>query len=218
LSSIRSRLFETVLVGRKIGSKNKYYAVVSGDICYAIATRFNITVDELLKWNPIVNSGCSNLYVGQFLHTSAPALDDPVVTTEAQETTITEEPTAPEVDSYRFVCYYPNWSSLKPASIDPTLCTHIIYAFATIKSNKLSPESESNLDGYKELVSLRDANPKLKILISCKGFSLPITLDLITSKSKQAQFVSSTVQFLEENGLDGLDLDWVSFFLFHLPF
>ena len=45
---------------------------------------------------------------------------------------------------YRVVCYYTNWAWYRkgvgkyvPEDIDPRLCTHIIYAFATLDPNTL---------------------------------------------------------------------------------
>ena len=49
------------------------------------------------------------------------------------------------VQGYEKVCYHTNWSQYRsgsakytPDSIDPKLCTHIIYSFAKIANNKLA--------------------------------------------------------------------------------
>jgi LysM repeat protein len=47
------------------GSSGSTYTVKSGDICTTIAAQNGMTVDQLLKNNPTINSGCSNLVVGQ---------------------------------------------------------------------------------------------------------------------------------------------------------
>ena len=42
----------------------QWYIVKSGDTCYAIETTYGITSTQFLGWNTGVNSGCTNLYVG----------------------------------------------------------------------------------------------------------------------------------------------------------
>ncbi|TFK96989.1 hypothetical protein BDV98DRAFT_585961 [Pterulicium gracile] len=43
------------------------YNVVGGDVCWAIAQRFGISVATLQSWNPAINGGCTNLAIGQTL-------------------------------------------------------------------------------------------------------------------------------------------------------
>ncbi|PNH01062.1 Lysozyme [Tetrabaena socialis] len=43
------------------------YTVKSGDYCYAIAQANGVSVDNILALNPTVNSGCTNLRIGQAL-------------------------------------------------------------------------------------------------------------------------------------------------------
>ncbi|KAM7183358.1 hypothetical protein V8F33_013629 [Rhypophila sp. PSN 637] len=46
---------------------NKWYYVVSGDQCVAIASRFSITPANFFRWNPAVNTACSNLAVSVYV-------------------------------------------------------------------------------------------------------------------------------------------------------
>ena len=48
--------------------------------------------------------------------------------------------------SYKRVCYHTNWAQYRPnpynftaESIDPHLCTHIIYAFGKVSGNTIKP-------------------------------------------------------------------------------
>ena len=69
--------------------------------------------------------------------------------TEAPELTTTT-PILGEVigrsPTYKRVCYFTNWAQYRPdegkftpENIDPSLCTHIIYAFAIIKDKTMKP-------------------------------------------------------------------------------
>lgn len=65
-----------------------------------------------------------------------------------------------------------NWSHKRPGTgkfvpedIDPTLCTHIVYSFATLKNYLLAEESEKDGEMYERLMTLRNKNPDLKVPI-----------------------------------------------------
>jgi len=56
-------------------------------------------------------------------------------------------------DGFRIVCVYANWAQYRPGDgrflpedVDPSLCTHLIYAYAKLDRNKLAP-TEWNDDG-----------------------------------------------------------------------
>lgn len=50
-----------------------------------------------------------------------------------------------------------------PENVDPHLCTHVIYAFATLKDNKLAESDDKDGEMYDKVVALREKNPKLKV-------------------------------------------------------
>lgn len=50
-----------------------------------------------------------------------------------------------------------------PEDIDPTLCTHVIYAFATLKNHLLTEGGDKDGDMYERLIALREKNPDLKV-------------------------------------------------------
>lgn len=50
-----------------------------------------------------------------------------------------------------------------PDNIDANLCTHIIYAFATLKDHKLAENDEKDGEMYDKVVALREKNPNLKV-------------------------------------------------------
>lgn len=68
------------------------------------------------------------------------------------------------------MCYLTNWSHRRPGAgkfvpedIDPTLCTHIVYSFATLKNYLLAEESEKDTEMYERLIALRNKNPDIKV-------------------------------------------------------
>jgi chitinase len=50
-----------------------------------------------------------------------------------------------------------------PEDIDAFLCTHVIYAFATLKNHLLSESSEKDAEMYERLIALREKNPDIKV-------------------------------------------------------
>ena len=62
------------------------------------------------------------------------------------------------VDGKRVMCYYTNWAGYRPgegqfsiSDIDPNLCTHIIYSFASVRGNGLAM-TEGNDPGQSYLI------------------------------------------------------------------
>lgn len=67
-------------------------------------------------------------------------------------------------------CYMTNWSYKRPGAgkftpedINPALCTHIVYAFATIKDHKLAEANSKDPEMYERVIELREKNPDLKV-------------------------------------------------------
>lgn len=67
-------------------------------------------------------------------------------------------------------CYMTSWSQKRPGAgkftpenIDASLCTHVIYAFATLKEHKLATTEEKDADMYERVVALREKNPNLQV-------------------------------------------------------
>ncbi|KAL5018496.1 hypothetical protein ScPMuIL_004218 [Solemya velum] len=119
--------------------------------------------------------------------------------------------------SYIRVCYFTSWSRSRPGNarftpdnVDPFMCTHIIYCFASIVGGKLKLEDGSGL--HTGLVELKQVNPSLKVMLAVGGWnqgSHPF-LQVVNSTRSLDRFVTSTVEFLRhpDNNFDGLDLDW----------
>lgn len=110
-----------------------------------------------------------------------------------------------------------------PKHIDPSVPTHINYAFAKINPSTYAVEAiEFNDDKLlQELQALKKSAPGLKTLISIGGWSFSRGSEVFTgtgvelifpamaaSAANRAAFVSSAVAFAKKYGMNGVDIDW----------
>lgn len=114
-------------------------------------------------------------------------------------------------------CYMTSWSQKRPGAgkftpedINPSLCTHIIYAFATLKEHKLAETSDKDPEMYDRVVALREKNPDLKVLLAIGGWAFGSTpfKELTSNVFRMNQFVYDAIDFLREFQFNGLDVDW----------
>ena len=113
------------------------------------------------------------------------------------------------------VGYYAGWASYQgytPDQIPAEHLTHINYAFARIDPDTLTMELEDPAHDKKNLSALRklrEEHPGLKLLISVGGWSdSQYFSDAVSTASRRERFAESCVAFVEEQRLDGVDLDW----------
>lgn len=133
-------------------------------------------------------------------------------------------------------CYLTSWSAkrpgagkFEPANIDPKLCTHLVYAFATLKDHKLTEANDDDPENYDKLVEIRNNNPDinvrdlpsshlhptfyvvfLQILLAIGGWAFGSTpfKELTSNVFRMNQFVYEAIDFLREYKFNGLDVDW----------
>ncbi|XP_013783368.1 probable chitinase 10 [Limulus polyphemus] len=123
----------------------------------------------------------------------------------------------------KVVCYFSNWAWYRsnegqflPENIDPNLCTHLIYAFATLDSSSLTLgvcDSWADIDNnfYKRVVQLKNKNPQLRVLLALGGWNdsgADKYSRLVSSPKSRRNFIQHVVPFLKKYNFDGLDLDW----------
>ncbi|CAE7146080.1 unnamed protein product, partial [Rhizoctonia solani] len=130
--------------------------------------------------------------------------------------------------------YFVNWGiyarAFYPQNIDTSTLTHILYSFAdidpstgTVKLSDPDADQAKHYDGdswndsgnnvygnFKQLYLLKQKNRSLKVLLSIGGwtYSQQGHFNFITSASARANFISSAITLLEDNGLDGIDIDY----------
>jgi len=116
--------------------------------------------------------------------------------------------TAEAVHSKKIIGYFPEWESADVSAINYTKLTHIIYFH-------IWPNADGSLDTSAVVVEdlnkiIVDANAAgVKVLIAAGGWGVsngfsPMAADDVA----RANFVNNIVQFLNNYGLDGVDIDW----------
>ncbi|MGH0160384.1 UNVERIFIED_CONTAM: hypothetical protein FKN15_039308 [Acipenser sinensis] len=100
--------------------------------------------------------------------------------------------------SYILSCYFTNWAQYRPPptvymphNIDPCLCTHLLYAFATMKNNQIATFEWNDVTLYGEFNALKNQ------------FSA-----MVASSGTRKIFIDSVIDFLRTYEFDGLDIDW----------
>ena len=113
------------------------------------------------------------------------------------------------------VGYYAGWAAYQgftPDQIPAEHLTQINYAFAQIDPDTLTIALENPAHDQKNLAALRklrQQNQHLKLLISVGGWSdSQYFSDAAATAARRESFAASCVDFVVEQGLDGVDLDW----------
>jgi chitinase len=87
--------------------------------------------------------------------------------------------------------------------------THIIFCFGHLRGNRFSIRSLRDTLTIQKMVSLKEKNPDLKVLLSLGGWGgCKECSDVFSTKQGRKDFVQSIKEFYEYFKVDGLDLDW----------
>lgn len=120
----------------------------------------------------------------------------------------------------KVLCFITNWSFYRrsdgrfvPEQLDTTLCSHIIYSFASLNPETLSVKefdkwADLENDLYRRTTSLAQDVPVLLALGGWTDSSGDKYSRLVNDASARRRFVQAIVPFLKQYGFSGLHFDW----------
>ena len=118
----------------------------------------------------------------------------------------------------KVACCYGSWSrdrlgngAFTPADIDSSLCSHLIYAFASLgTTNRIQLFDPKDDQAYKDFIGIKKRNPEVKVLLAIGGWieGSEKYSQIVSNPETRSTFVQSVFQILTKYGFDGLDLDW----------
>jgi len=87
--------------------------------------------------------------------------------------------------------------------------THIIFSFCHLRDNRLSVNNANDTATIRHLVSLKQKNPGLKVILSLGGWGgCKTCTDVFATDSGRQEFARSTRELSDYFHTDGIDLDW----------
>lgn len=102
------------------------------------------------------------------------------------------------------IAYVTSWSDVMP---DPTLVTHINYAFGHV-TDSFDGVRINNEERLKQIVNLKKQHPTLKILLSIGGWGSGRFSEMAADEQNRLSFAKDCQRVVHEFGLDGIDIDW----------
>ncbi|KAL6452463.1 CHT4 Chitinase 4 [Candida maltosa Xu316] len=129
---------------------------------------------------------------------------------------------------FKTCVYFSNWSVYQkkhfPQDIPIDYYTHIFYAFILIDEQtgkvKFSDEwcdlqmpqptpNETICGNLQQFYQMKKSNRHLKVIMSIGGWgTCHLFESVVNDKNKFNNFITSAIEFVEEYGFDGIDIDW----------
>ena len=102
------------------------------------------------------------------------------------------------------IAYVTSWSDVMP---NPQLVTHINYAFGHVNET-FNGVRVANEERLKQIMTLKDQRPDLKILVSIGGWGSGRFSEMAADEQNRLSFAQDCQCIVKEFGLDGIDIDW----------
>ncbi|RXJ72711.1 glycoside hydrolase [Veronia nyctiphanis] len=106
--------------------------------------------------------------------------------------------------------YLPLWKTWQVNDIPASQLTHVTLAFASISDDHkaIIEESERYTSQMRQVVSLKQAHPTLKVILSVGGGEANGFSDMALTTQRRQVFIQSLLSLVETYDLDGVDIDW----------
>ena len=120
----------------------------------------------------------------------------------------TEDPGTPVNPGAEYIIVGYDYDSSEKSNLpDPTLVTHINFAFGKIDSDyKTLVISKSKR--LKNVVALKESNPNLKVCLSIGGWEAGNFSEMAADPALRKAFCENCLAAVNTYGLDGIDIDW----------
>ena len=109
---------------------------------------------------------------------------------------------------FNIMAYYFPRETFHADSLPLGQLTHIIFSFSKVIDGKMQFRNERDGERLRQLVAQKVNYPDLKVMIACGGWGADGFSDAVYTEESRQTFIKSTIDFIEEYRLDGLDIDW----------
>lgn len=107
------------------------------------------------------------------------------------------------------MAYYVPERNYNPDELPVEKLTHIIYSFTHVIEGEMKfKKPEEAGPKLEALVSQKERNPDLKVMIACGGWGADGFSDMALTEASRSKFIESAAAFIENYQLDGMDMDW----------
>lgn len=123
----------------------------------------------------------------------------------------------------KIIAYWEGWNENKPCGhmrpneIPVYDITHLIFSFGFITPGdfRISNMPDVKPELFEEVITLKDKNPDLQVLIALGGWThndpgkwQTVFSDLASTAANRRKFITNLLGFLSQYGFDGVDFDW----------